>query len=209
MSGILSKLLGKKEKTSEESKTSTPKTKNKIESGRSKAASQSKNKNLKSATFAEGCFWGVQDLFDRVKGVKETTAGYTGGTLANPTYEDVCTDKTGHAESVLIKYDPKEITYEELLDVFFMSHDPTEINRQGPDEGTQYRSVIFYHDEEQKRLAEEAKAKYQKGYARPIATQIVPAADFYPAEEYHQKYDQKHGYACHIIDLSRIKHLLK
>ncbi len=199
MAGIISRLMGRNEE-------SAPKTKNK---SASPSEQKPKPKNLKMATFAEGCFWGVQDLFDRVKGVYETSAGYSGGDMENPTYEDVCTDKTGHAESVLVKYDPKEITYQELLDVFFMSHDPTQVDRQGPDEGTQYRSVIFYHDEEQKRMAEEAKAKYQKGYARPIATQIVPAAAFYPAEEYHQKYDEKHGFSCHIIDLSRIKHLLK
>ncbi len=209
MAGILARFTGKKKETAKQ-KPESKKEGNELSSKeKTKTVEPKQNQNLKTATFAEGCFWGVQDLFDRVKGVRETQAGYTGGKMPNPTYKDVCTDLTGHAEAVEVRYDPKEITYEQLLDVFFMSHDPTEVDRQGPDEGTQYRSVIFYHDEEQKKLAELAKKKYQQGYARPIATQIVPASMFYRAEEYHQKYDEKNGYACHIIDLSRIKHLLK
>ena len=149
------------------------------------------------ATFGAGCFWHVEDLLDKTKGVKSTAVGYIGGQLPNPTYEEVCTDKTGHAEAVEVEYDPDEISYQELLDVFWNNHNPTTLNRQGPDVGVQYRSAIFYHDEEQKKIAEKSKqALEQSGkYANPIVTEIVPAPLFYKAEEYHQKYFKKHGFS--------------
>jgi len=149
------------------------------------------------ATFAAGCFWHVEDLLDKTKGVKSTKAGYIGGKLPNPTYEEVCSDQTGHAEAVEVEYNPDEISYQELLDVFWNNHNPTTLNRQGPDVGIQYRSAIFYHDEEQKEIAERSKqALEQSGkYERPIVTEIVPAPLFYKAEEYHQKYFKKHGFS--------------
>jgi peptide-methionine (S)-S-oxide reductase len=147
------------------------------------------------ATFGAGCFWHVEDLFRKTKGVKSTKAGYTGGNLTNPTYEEVCTDKTGHAEAVEIEYDPDEISYEELLDVFWNNHDPTSLNRQGPDVGIQYRSSIFFHNETQKQTAQKLKEKLNSSgkFSKPIVTEIVPSPEFYNAEEYHQKYFQKHG----------------
>jgi len=149
------------------------------------------------ATFAAGCFWHVEDLLDKTKGVKSTKAGYIGGKLPNPTYEEVCSDQTGHAEAVEVEYNPDEISYQELLDIFWNNHNPTTLNRQGPDVGIQYRSAIFYHDEEQKEIAERSKqALEQSGkYERPIVTEIVPAPLFYKAEEYHQKYFKKHGFS--------------
>ena len=149
------------------------------------------------ATFGAGCFWHVEDLLSKTKGVKSTTVGYIGGQLPNPTYEEVCTDKTGHAEAVEVEYNPNEITYEELLDVFWNNHNPTTLNRQGPDVGIQYRSAIFYHDEEQKQIAEKSKTDLGKSgkFSDPIVTQISPAAIFYKAEEYHQKYFKKHGFS--------------
>lgn len=150
------------------------------------------------ATFGAGCFWGVQVTFDEIKGVLKTEVGYMGGKMKNPTYNDVCTDETGHAEVVHVEFDADVVPYEKLLDVFWANHDPTTPNRQGPDEGTQYRSVIFYHSEAQKKAAEKSKVAWQKKFARPIATQIVPAETFYKAEEYHQKYLQKRGKnVCH------------
>jgi peptide-methionine (S)-S-oxide reductase len=150
---------------------------------------------MKKATLGAGCFWGVEATFRRIKGVVSTAVGYAGGHRDNPTYEDVCTDRTGHAEVVQVEYDPSQVAYEDLLEVFWNSHDPTQLNRQGPDIGTQYRSVIFYHDEEQKAEAEEAKARMESLgiYRRPIVTQIVPAAPFFRAEEYHQQYLAKKG----------------
>lgn len=145
------------------------------------------------ATFAAGCFWHVEEAFRVLKGVKKTVVGYTGGKIENPTYEQVCGHKTGHAEACQIEYDEKEITYEELLKAFWKSHDPTQVNRQGPDIGDQYRSAIFYHSAEQKKIAEESLKEEQKKYWRPIATEIVKAGKFYPAEEYHQKYLKKRG----------------
>lgn len=156
----------------------------------------SEEKDLQLATFAAGCFWGVEELFRCTKGVVETEVGYTGGKTENPSYEQVCTDATGHAEAVRMKFDPSVITYKELLDIFFKNHNPTTMNRQGPDVGSQYRSVIFYHSEAQKKEAEEfveelqASPKYE---GKQIVTQIVPAAPWYKAEEYHQKYDMKRG----------------
>lgn len=146
---------------------------------------------MEKATFGAGCFWHVEEAFRKLDGVLSTTVGYMGGTFENPTYEDVCTDETGHAEVVQIEYDPKKISYNQLLDVFWSTHDPTQLNRQGPDEGTQYRSAIFYHNEEQKKLAEESKKKLKK--KKPAVTEITKAKKFYKAEEYHQKYLQKKG----------------
>ena len=153
-----------------------------------------KNKTEK-ATFGAGCFWHVESAFRKVKGVLNTAAGYMGGTLKNPTYEEVCTDKTGHAEVVQVEFDPKQVSYEQLLDVFWKIHDPTSLNRQGPDTGTQYRSAIFYHNEEQKTAAIKSKEKLEKSgkYKKPIVTEILPSKEFYKAEEYHQKYLEKRG----------------
>ncbi len=146
------------------------------------------------ATFGAGCFWHVEDLLSKTKGVKSTKVGYIGGQLPNPTYEEVCTAKTGHAEAVEIEYDPDEISYEELLDVFWNNHNPTTLNRQGPDVGIQYRSAIFYHNDEQKEIAEKSKQTIDKSgqFEKPIVTEIVPTPTFYEAEEYHQKYFKKH-----------------
>lgn len=147
------------------------------------------------ATFGAGCFWCVEHVFRKVKGVTSTTVGYMGGTLKNPTYEDVCTDETGHAEVVQLEYDPTMVSYGEILDVFWNCHDPTTLNRQGPDIGTQYRSAIFYHNPEQEEEAKKAKEKLQNSgkYKKSISTEIVPASEFYRAEEYHQQYYQKCG----------------
>jgi peptide-methionine (S)-S-oxide reductase len=149
------------------------------------------------ATFAAGCFWHVEDLFRKTKGVKSTKVGYIGGNLSNPTYEEVCTDRTGHAEAVEVDYDPDEISYEELLDVFWNNHDPTSLNRQGPDVGIQYRSSIFFHDESQKEIAQKSKEDLESSgkFPKKIVTEITPAPEFYKAEEYHQKYFQKHGFS--------------
>jgi peptide-methionine (S)-S-oxide reductase len=147
------------------------------------------------ATFGAGCFWHVEDLFRKTKGVTSTKVGYTGGNLTNPTYEEVCTDKTGHAEAVEVEYDPNEISYDELLEIFWNNHDPTSLNRQGPDVGIQYRSSIFFHDESQKQTAQKSKEKLNSSgkFSKSIVTEIVPSPEFYKAEEYHQKYFQKHG----------------
>jgi peptide-methionine (S)-S-oxide reductase len=147
------------------------------------------------ATFAAGCFWGVEAAFRKVKGVLDVTVGYTGGKTEDPTYEQVCTNTTGHAESVLIEYDAGLVTYDQLLDVFWSIHDPTTKDRQGPDVGSQYRSVIFYHNADQKNRAEASISSLEKSgaYRRPIVTEIVPAARFYRAEEHHQRYYEKHG----------------
>ncbi len=145
------------------------------------------------ATFGAGCFWHVEDLLNKTKGVRSTAVGYIGGQLPNPTYEEVCTDKTGHAEAVEVEFDPDEITYDELLNVFWNNHNPTTLNRQGPDIGNQYRSAIFYHDEEQKEIAERSKQILEQSgkHENPVVTEIVPAPTFYAAEEYHQKYFKK------------------
>src|SRR3989338_498468 len=142
------------------------------------------------ATFAAGCFWGVQAAFDRLKGVVKTEVGYTGGHLEKPSYDDVCTDNTGHAEAVLVEYNPKELSYNKLLETFWKCHDPTEMNRQGPDMGSQYRSAIFYHTEEQKKAAMKPKEALDKSkkFPKPATTLIVPAEKFWKAEEYHQHY---------------------
>jgi len=148
---------------------------------------------IEKATFAAGCFWGVEEAFGRVDGVIETTVGYIGGKLENPTYEDVCSNTTGHAEAVEIKYDSDKVSYEDLLNIFWEIHDPTQVNRQGVDIGSQYRSVIFYHNNKQKDIAEKSKKNLDnsKKFKKPIATEIAEANKFYMAEEYHQKYFQK------------------
>lgn len=151
------------------------------------------------ATFAEGCFWGVENTFRKVKGVVDTKVGYTGGHTQNPTYRQVCTDTTGHAEAVLVTYDPSVVSYAELLDTFWSSHDPTTMNRQGPDEGSQYRSAIFFHTPEQEKLAKASLAEVtaMKVFRRPIVTEITQASEFYPAEDYHQLYFAKQGMQAH------------
>ncbi|HEY4154105.1 MAG TPA: peptide-methionine (S)-S-oxide reductase MsrA [Puia sp.] len=148
-----------------------------------------------TATFATGCFWCTEAIFQELKGVLKVTSGYSGGTVPNPSYEEVCSGTTGHAECLQVIYDPKKITYDELLEVFWESHDPTSLNRQGNDEGTQYRSAIFYHDAEQKEKAEQYKAKLNQSgaYNKPIVTEITPFSKFYPAENYHQDYYRLHG----------------
>ena len=153
-------------------------------------SSKADAKQYETATFAGGCFWCMQPPYDKLKGVKSVTVGYTGGTKENPTYEDVCTGTTGHAEAVEIVYDPKQLTYAQLLDVFWKNIDPTTLNGQFADQGTQYRTAIFYHSEEQKRLAEASKEALQKSgkFEHPIVTEITSASRFYPAEDYHQKY---------------------
>lgn len=156
---------------------------------------------MEKATFAAGCFWGVEATFRQLPGVKSTCVGYTGGKLENPTYQDVCTNRTGHAEAVEVEYDPAQVSYEQLLDVFWENHDPTQLNRQGPDFGTQYRSAIFYHSPTQQQAAQASKATLDKSgrFSRPIVTEIVPAGTFYLAEAYHQQYLEKRGLAsCHI-----------
>jgi peptide-methionine (S)-S-oxide reductase len=156
---------------------------------------------VEKATFGAGCFWGVEVAFRQVPGVVDAAAGYLGGTLPNPSYEDVCTGRTGHAEVVEVTYDPARVSYEDLLNVFWSSHDPTTLNRQGPDRGTQYRSAIFYHDEAQRVAATASKERWDSSgkFPRPIVTEITPASAFYRAEEYHQRYLEKRGLAsCHI-----------
>lgn len=154
-----------------------------------------KNTRFEKATFAAGCFWGVEETFRNIKGVISMAVGYTGGHTKNPTYEEVCTDLTGHAEAVEVLFDPDAVGYGELLRVFWESHDPTTPDRQGPDVGSQYRSAIFFHNNEQERLAKESKQELEKSGAlrRAVVTEIVPAGEFYPAEEYHQKYLMKRG----------------
>ncbi|MGA7623338.1 MAG: peptide-methionine (S)-S-oxide reductase MsrA [Candidatus Acidiferrales bacterium] len=156
---------------------------------------------MAKATFAAGCFWGVEDAFRGVDGVTSTTVGYTGGTTKNPTYKQVCTGRTGHAEAVEVEFDPAKISYLELLAIFWKSHDPTTPNRQGPDVGTQYRSAIFYNDPQQEQEARASKVEWEKKgvFKRPIVTEITPASEFYRAEDYHQQYFAKQGIkSCHI-----------
>jgi peptide-methionine (S)-S-oxide reductase len=154
-----------------------------------------------TAIFAAGCFWGIETAFRNIPGVVDAAVGYSGGHTQNPTYKDVCTDETGHAEVVQVTFDPSKLSYEQLLDAFWKMHDPTQVNRQGPDFGSQYRSAIFFHSPEQKAAAEKSKAALQAGgkFRKPIATEITPAGLFYRAEEYHQRYLEKRGAAsCHI-----------
>jgi peptide-methionine (S)-S-oxide reductase len=154
---------------------------------------------MAKATFGAGCFWGVELTFAKVPGVARATSGYSGGGVENPTYEQVCTDRTGHAEVVEVEYDPALVSYDELLDTFWAAHDPTQLNRQGPDVGRQYRSVIFVHDEQQRAAAEASKQKWQARARRPIVTEISEAQPFWPAEEYHQKYLERRGQTeCHV-----------
>jgi peptide-methionine (S)-S-oxide reductase len=153
------------------------------------------------ATFGAGCFWGVEEEFRKVPGVLDAAVGYSGGKLDNPTYRDVCTDRTGHAEVVEVDFDPAVVSYDRLLDVFWNAHDPTQVNRQGPDVGTQYRSVIFVHSPEQEASARASRDRLEKSgrFRRPIATQIEPAARFWRAEDYHQQYLAKRGLgSCHV-----------
>lgn len=181
-----------------------------FDEGRSTGAASSQPAGVKGdakpmktekATFAAGCFWGVEETFRQTPGVVSTMVGYTGGTTKDPTYREVCTDTTGHAEAVLVEYDPTRVTYDQLLEIFWANHNPTTLNRQGPDTGSQYRSAIFYHNAEQERAARASMERLEKSgkWKRPIVTQIVPAATFYKAEEYHQQYLAKRGLAnCHV-----------
>ena len=156
---------------------------------------------MEKATFGAGCFWGVESFFRQVPGVIDAIAGYAGGCMKNPTYKDVCSDQTGHAEVVEVTFDPAKVSYDKLVDVFFMNHDPTTPNRQGPDVGTQYRSVIFAHSPEQERIAREKRAALEKSgkFKRPIVTRVEPAPTFWRAEEYHQRYFEKNGLpSCHV-----------
>ena len=159
------------------------------------------NATLEKATFGAGCFWGVEAAFRQIKGVVSTSVGYSGGSYENPSYHDVCTGRTGHAEVVEVVYDPAKVSYEDLLRVFWENHDPTTMNRQGPDVGTQYRSAIFFHTPEQRAAALASKSELDSNgrYRRPIVTQIEPASKFYEAEDYHQQYLEKRGLStCHI-----------
>jgi peptide-methionine (S)-S-oxide reductase len=158
--------------------------------------------DMEKATFAAGCFWGVEAAFRAVPGVVGTTVGYSGGSFPNPTYHDVCSGRTGHAEAVEVEFDPEKVSYEDLLRVFWENHDPTTLNRQGPDVGTQYRSAIFFHTPEQQAAALASKQELERtgAYKRPIVTAIIPAPPFYRAEEYHQQYLEKRGQAsCRIL----------
>jgi peptide-methionine (S)-S-oxide reductase len=154
---------------------------------------------LEKATLGAGCFWGVEATYRRLAGVKETAVGYMGGKLKNPTYKDVCTDSTGHAEVLEVTFDPEVISYHDILEVFWDNHNPTTLNRQGPDVGTQYRSAIFYHSPEQEAEAKASRDAAQARFPRPIVTEIVPATEFWRAEEYHQQYLEKRGLSqCHF-----------
>jgi peptide-methionine (S)-S-oxide reductase len=160
--------------------------------------------STEKATFAAGCFWGVEDAFRRVPGVLDAVSGYTGGRVEHPTYRQVCGHDTGHAEAVEVTFDPQQVSYETLLDLFWRMHDPTQLNRQGPDVGDQYRSAIFTHGPEQEQAAIASRDREQANYSRPIVTQILPAPRFWPAEEYHQRYFEKNGGgACHIAPARR------
>ena len=157
----------------------------------------------KKATFGAGCFWGVEAAFRQLEGVEATRVGYAGGQLDNPTYEDVCSHTTGHAEVVEVTYDPEQVSYEQLLDVFWRKHDPTQLNRQGWDVGDQYRSVIFFHDSEQQEIATRSKAQQQTRHRNPVVTVVEPAQTFYVAEDYHQQYLEKRGRSSCTPQLAR------
>ena len=161
------------------------------------------------ATFGAGCFWGVEWVFRQVPGVTEAVSGYAGGFVADPDYRLVCTGTTGHAEVVQVEFDPETVSYEQLLEVFWAMHDPTQVNRQGPDVGDQYRSAIFTHSDEQQKLAEASRDAAQARFDRPIATEITPAGPFYPAEDYHQRYYDKNGHTpyCHVVPWSTLREL--
>jgi len=154
--------------------------------------------STQTATFAAGCFWGVEAAFRQIPGVIDAVSGYTGGRTESPTYKEVCSDRTGHAEAVEVTFDPSKVSYDQLLDAFWKIHDPTQVNRQGPDFGSQYRSSVFAHSPEQFAAAHASRDREQAQYNKPIATEIVPASVFYPAEEYHQRYFERHGVACHV-----------
>ena len=159
-----------------------------------------KEAKMDKAVFAGGCFWGVEALFEDLDGVQEATSGYIGGHTDNPTYKDICYKDTGHAEAVEVVYDPAQVSYDDLCLYFWRLHDPTTMNRQGPDRGSQYRSAIFYLNDEQKQIAENVKPEAQKKWKKPIVTEIVAAPKFYPAEDYHQNYFKKHGaHGCHYL----------
>jgi peptide-methionine (S)-S-oxide reductase len=151
------------------------------------------------ATFAAGCFWGVEAAFRQLPGVLATRVGYTGGTAERPSYEEVCTGRTGHAEAVEVEFDPSRLSYDQLLDVFWQEHDPTTLNRQGPDVGTQYRSAVFFHTPEQEAAARSSKERVQSHSRKPVVTEVTPATAFWPAEEYHQRYLEKRGLATCAI----------
>ena len=161
------------------------------------------------ATFGAGCFWGVEYVFRRVPGVADVAVGYSGGITPNPTYEQVCSHTTGHAEATQVTFDPDQVSFDQLLEVFWAMHDPTQVNRQGPDIGDQYRSVIFTHSDEQKLAAEMSKERAQARFSKPIATQIVPLTTFYPAEDYHQAYYEKNGHTpyCHVVPTRTLEEL--
>jgi peptide-methionine (S)-S-oxide reductase len=162
-------------------------------------SSDATHANLEKATFGAGCFWGVEATFRRLAGVKSTAVGYLGGALKNPTYEQVCTDRTGHAEVVEVTFDPQVVSYHDLLEVFWDNHNPTTLNRQGPDVGAQYRSAIFFHSPEQEAEARRSRDAAQARFPRPIVTEITPASEFWRAEEYHQQYLEKRGLShCHV-----------
>ena len=164
---------------------------------------------LEQATFAAGCFWGVEYVFLKVPGVVQAVSGYTAGTTEFPTYREVCSHTTGHAEAVLVTFDPEIVTYAQLLEVFWAMHDPTQVDRQGPDVGDQYRSGIYTHSEEQQRVALASRENAQAGFPRPIATEILPATTFYPAEDYHQRYYDKSGHEpyCHVVPVKVLRDL--
>lgn len=173
---------------------------------------QTMNTNkTETATLGGGCFWCMEAVFERLPGVVSITSGFAGGRTANPTYQQVCTGDTGHAEVTQIVFDPAQISYAKLLDVFWQAHDPTTLNRQGADEGTQYRSIILYHSEAQKLAAEKSKAEAQKNFKHPIVTEIEPFTKFYPAEDYHQEYYDKNSNAvyCRIVIAPKLKKLEK
>ncbi len=183
--------------------------------GASNAPVQKESSSMptKKASFAAGCFWGVEKIFMKIPGVVSTRVGYQGGTTENPSYEEVCTGRTGHAEAMEVEYDPSKVSYDKLLLTFWQYHDPTTKDRQGPDVGSQYRSVIFYYDDEQKKAAEESKKKLDKSgiLKGPIVTEIVPASKFWEAEDYHQKYLQKNpfGYCSHHFQSDKIEKVLQ
>lgn len=162
---------------------------------------EKKESGMEKAVFAAGCFWGVESIYQQIDGVVDTTVGYIGGHSEDPTYREVCSKKTGHAEAVEIIYDPSKVSYEVLLDIFWRAHDPTTLNRQGPDVGSQYRSAVFYYTPEQKAAAEKVKTEAQKKWKKPIVTEITAGGVFYPAEEYHQDYLAKKGIekSCHFL----------
>lgn len=164
---------------------------------------------LETATFGAGCFWGVEWVFRQVPGVVDVVSGYSGGFVENPTYREVCTDTTGHAEVVQITFDPEQVTYEQLLEVFWAMHDPTQANQQGPDVGTQYRSIILTHAEDQVAAAEASRDRAQSHFDRPISTEVKPFVAFYPAEDYHQRYYDKTGHEpyCHVLPIGVLRDL--